>query len=235
MRFCRGSDPLVYPYTLGGSILQTSHTVRDLGVTIDGSLKFSNHINNICSIAMKNLGLIKKFGQDFKNPSTLKSLYQSLVRPAIEYASVIWTPVLKKDIITLEKVQHKFLCFLSFIIGTPMDIYDHDYASMLWFSNILSLEKRRTLLDFLFLHNIVNGQIDCSSLLCSVNFNIPNRVIRNPLVFRPKLYKTRFLNADPISRICTSFNADIHSVCSNCNLFGSSLASFRFRLTNAFR
>jgi len=62
VRFCRGSDPLVYPYMLGGSILQTSHTVRDLGVTVDDSLKFSNHINNICSVAMKNLGLIKRFG-----------------------------------------------------------------------------------------------------------------------------------------------------------------------------
>ena len=35
------------------------------------------------------------------------SLYKSIVRPHLEYASVIWSPLYKKDKITLENVQHR--------------------------------------------------------------------------------------------------------------------------------
>ena len=34
-----------------------------------------------------------------------KTLYKTLVRPHLEYASVIWSPYLKKDKISIENVQ----------------------------------------------------------------------------------------------------------------------------------
>ena len=36
-----------------------------------------------------------------------KTLYKTLVRPHLEYASVIWSPYLKKDTISIENVQSR--------------------------------------------------------------------------------------------------------------------------------
>ena len=42
-----------------------------------------------------------------KNPDLFSELYKSLVRPILEYSSPLWSPHLKKDIATLEKVQRR--------------------------------------------------------------------------------------------------------------------------------
>ena len=36
-------------------------------------------------------------------------LYKAIIRPILEYASVVWNPILKKDIYKLEKVQRRCL------------------------------------------------------------------------------------------------------------------------------
>ena len=42
------------------------------------------------------LGLINRVIR-YKNPTVLKNLYKSLVRPHLEYCSVIWNPYYIKD------------------------------------------------------------------------------------------------------------------------------------------
>ena len=41
------------------------------------------------------------------NPDLFSKLYKSLARPILEYSSLVWSPHLKKDIATLEKVQRR--------------------------------------------------------------------------------------------------------------------------------
>ena len=53
---------------------------KDLGVTIDSSLKFSNHIANQVNKANRILGLIRRTYQFFDVPS-FRPLFTSLVRP----------------------------------------------------------------------------------------------------------------------------------------------------------
>ena len=56
--------------------------------------------------AQKNLG-IKGKTLTFMDQEMFLTLYKSLVRPHLEYASVIWSPKFKKDKIAIENVQRR--------------------------------------------------------------------------------------------------------------------------------
>jgi len=57
------------------------------------------------------LGFIKRWSKEFNNPFVLKSLYTSLVRPNLEYASQVWSPFYKIHINRIEAIQKNFNCF----------------------------------------------------------------------------------------------------------------------------
>ena len=65
--------------------------MRDLGIIVDGQLKFHSHTTHIVSKANRLLGLIKKSFEHI-TIHTLPLLYKSLVRPTLEYGNSIWGP-----------------------------------------------------------------------------------------------------------------------------------------------
>ena len=79
---------------------------KDLGVTIDHQLKFSDHIENAVKKANRVLGCL---GRTFRhlNKDTFLLLYKAMVRPRLEYASCVWCPHLKKDSNVIEQVQRR--------------------------------------------------------------------------------------------------------------------------------
>ncbi len=93
-------------YTLNGVYLQPVSEQKDLGVIISSDLKPSIHINKICSKARSKIGLIKRCFTQL-SPEKMRILFQSLVRPLLEFASPAWNPWLVKDVNTLEAVQNK--------------------------------------------------------------------------------------------------------------------------------
>ena len=88
-------------YTLDESVLE-----RDLGILISKDLKWHQHINHISGKANLRLATLRRaFSSD--DGSTWRMLYVSLIRPLLEYGSVIWNPHLSGDIKCLEKVQER--------------------------------------------------------------------------------------------------------------------------------
>ena len=69
-------------------------------------LFWSNHVNITVNKANKVLGLLKR-SVGGKNREIFSTLYKSLVRPILEYASTVWSPHLVKSIVALEKVQRR--------------------------------------------------------------------------------------------------------------------------------
>ena len=51
------------------------------------------------------LGLIKRTCRDVDDVTTLKTLYCSLVRPRVEYASQVWNPYTKSNISRIESIK----------------------------------------------------------------------------------------------------------------------------------
>jgi hypothetical protein len=55
------------------------------------------------------LGFIRRFSLEFRDLYTLKSLYMSLVRPKLEYASCVWNPFYDVRVDRVERVQRRFI------------------------------------------------------------------------------------------------------------------------------
>jgi hypothetical protein len=60
---------------------------------MDEKMTFSEHVNVMVAKAFAMLGCIRRLSLEFRDPYTLKSLYPSLVRPKLEYASCVWNKV----------------------------------------------------------------------------------------------------------------------------------------------
>ena len=78
----------------------------DLGVIFSSNLKWKNHVIKCVGKAIQMLGRIRKcfVCLDIR---LLRILYVSFVRPLLEFAVQIWSPIRKGKIELLERVQHR--------------------------------------------------------------------------------------------------------------------------------
>ena len=79
---------------------------KDLGVTIDKNLNFREHISTKINVANRNLNIIF-ITFTFLDPEMFKNLYKSLVRPHLDYGTVICSPMYQKDRIAIENVHRR--------------------------------------------------------------------------------------------------------------------------------
>ena len=86
--------------------LEKVDSEKDLGVIIDKNLTFRDHINSKVNIANRNLGIIFRTFT-FIDEEIFLNLYKSIVRPHVEYATPIWSPLYKKDKIIIENIQRR--------------------------------------------------------------------------------------------------------------------------------
>jgi Reverse transcriptase (RNA-dependent DNA polymerase)/Endonuclease-reverse transcriptase len=147
-----GHKPLVSSYTLNGVNIQPSKCVRDLGVLIDSSLGFHQHIASITAKAYKLLGIIFRCLPN-SEPVLLVRAFKTYVRPILEYGSIIWSPNHSQAILTLEKVQRYFS---RRALGFP----SLSYIERLIVLGLEFLEKRRLVSDLGFCHRLLNGEYD---------------------------------------------------------------------------
>ncbi|CAF0752936.1 unnamed protein product [Brachionus calyciflorus] len=94
--------------------LEISEGEKDLGVLISSHLKWSNHVNNAVNKANRMLGIVKRTFKHLDCNSFLL-LYQSLIRPHLDYAVSAWNPSLKQDIQLIEKVQERATKLVNFL------------------------------------------------------------------------------------------------------------------------
>ena len=99
-------EAIKYIYTLDGVNLESVDCQKDLGVTISKSLKPATHIDIITKKAYQKIGMIKRCFTNFTERK-VTTLYQAIIRPALEHASPVWNPWYKQDIEKLEKGTEK--------------------------------------------------------------------------------------------------------------------------------
>lgn len=111
--YSRARAPLRCPYELDGALIPRLNNIRDLGVEMVPELTFRNHIVTVCSKAFKSLGFILRNCKELNNISSLRILYNALVRSYLE--AIIWNPHKVKYSLMVEKLQNKFTRFLFII------------------------------------------------------------------------------------------------------------------------
>ena len=136
-------------YILQGKALESTDSEKDLGVVITNDLKFSKQCIAVEKKAQKLLGYIKRqFG--YRNKEIVLSLYNSLVRPQLEYAVQFWSPSYRKDITRLERVQARATKLIP-------ELRHMCYADRLKELNLFSLETRRLRGQLIEVFKILRG------------------------------------------------------------------------------
>lgn len=230
VRYTKKKSPLIFNYKLQETTLKTCEEVKDLGVTFSDNGSFHSHIISTTNKALRILGFIFRNLQFFNDPSTLQLLFNSLVRPLLEYGSPVWTPSAAKDKKLLESVQTKFLRRLAWLNKTPMRFDDHDYTYIRNQFKVSTLESRRIVADLTLLYKTLNNEIDCPALLAEIGIHVPAR--------RPRL---NYLFAVPYKRSDIAENSLVcrlsklgNEICNDIDFFHVPLFTFIQFLKNKY-
>ena len=142
-----------YNYTMSkhdiSLLLNRCNEQQDLGILFTSDLKFGHHVNKIARKANRVIGIIKRSFHCI-DKIMFRTLYVSLVRPHLEYASEIWNPHLIGDIQVLEKVQRRATKLVP-------DLRQLTYSDRLAALNLPSLSYRRRRMDMITVFKIVHG------------------------------------------------------------------------------
>ena len=136
---------LSYSYTMLGQIIPSVTDIKDLGEIFTSNFSFNKHINDITSKSFRLLGFLKRVLKPFKDRSVLLTLYLSLIRQKLEYASFIWAPKAKSMCDKIERVQKKFFKFMCFQMN--IRCIELSYSELCYNFNVQSLSDRRKMTD----------------------------------------------------------------------------------------
>lgn len=199
-----------FNYNIKGFVIRRKETMRDLGVTYDTKLTFNEHVETVGCKARRMLGFIMRVGKQFKNPLTFTSLYNSLVRSHLEYASVIWNPHTAQQKIKIERVQHKFLRFVAIKCFGAAKTDNIDYKDIEKKIKLDTLELRREVADMKFTIKSFNDHIDGHTFLHHFN-KTQKGSTRSTDTFSIKTCRTDTGKFSVVNRLMTNFN----KYCSN--------------------
>ncbi len=171
------SNPKTH-YFIGQQEVESVNSIRDLGVIMQHDLKFHEHCAKVVRSASQMSNLIFRSFY-IRKPEFLLKMFQTFVRPRLEYATQVWSPFYLMDIDLVESVQRRFTKRIP-------GCYELAYTDHLASLNLVSLEYRRLVFDLVMVYKILYGLVDIDS---SQFFMLSTGSTRGHSM---KLYKRRF-------------------------------------------
>ena len=114
----RKFNPVEFQNKRNDKPLEVTNHEKDVGVYVSSGLTWKKHTLEQCAKANKLLGFIRRCAMDVQSSSTRRTLYLAIVRPALGYATQVWSPQTIDLIRRIERVQRrasKFILDLPFL------------------------------------------------------------------------------------------------------------------------
>ena len=137
-------------YYLSGTEIKLVHSHKDLGITVDRSLKFHGHVdilvNKASALANQLLRSTVNRSEEF-----MVTLFVSHIRPLLDYCSTVWNLGYIGDIKKLESVQRRWTKQVE-------NLFDVNYQSRLRTLQLFSIEGRLLRADLIKIWKIFNDE-----------------------------------------------------------------------------
>ena len=188
---------------------------------MDNQLNFRTHIGLCVKKANSMLGIVKRAFYNM-GPKIFVDLFKSIVRPHLEYASPVWSPSTREEIVLLEGVQRRGTSKLRGLRGLK-------YQDRLKKIGLPTLEYRRLRADLIQVYRLFEG-IDDLDIQTIFSLDTGERTRHHPR----KIYKGRWkyvLKRDSFQcRVITQWNQLEYDT-----VMAPSLNAFKGRLNIEFR
>lgn len=92
--------------SLNGAVIEQVKEAKLLGVTIDKTLTWSTHINNIVIKMSNGISNIRRSAR-FLTDTTIKLVIQSLVLSHLDYCPAVWSNTAKQELVKLQLAQNR--------------------------------------------------------------------------------------------------------------------------------
>ena len=132
---------------MGNTFISRRTEEKDLGVWFAESLSPEKHINKVVGETYNLLRNIR-IAFAYLDEDMMRKIFVTLIRPKLEYAAVVWSPWLKKDIGRIERIQRAATKMV-------LRLKDFTYEERLRELNLLSLEKRRERGDLIMIYKLM--------------------------------------------------------------------------------
>ena len=151
----RGSPHEMCVLSTNGAPIRNVDCVKDLGVLLNNKLSPSDHIYEVSKKAANKANLLFRVLTS-RDISVYVKAYVSLIRPILEYASSVASPVTIREVNILEGVQRSFTRRAFRRCNLPFPSYQERLNSC----KLQTLELRRWLADVTLVYKIYNNLVD---------------------------------------------------------------------------
>ena len=137
------------PVMLNGQPIPRIHSIPCLGVTLDETLSWEEHIEAICKKVGAGIGMLKRI-KPFVPAQMLQPIYSAMIQPYFDYCSPLWHTCNKTLKDKLQKYQNRAA---RIIAGASYEIRSADVLQTLKWEN---LESRRVITKATLMYKILN-------------------------------------------------------------------------------
>ena len=190
----RKKSPVQPTYNINETPLESCDTEKDLGVWVSSNLTSDKQVTEQCAKANKLLGFVRRDSRYIQSTQTRRTLYLSIVRCHLGYATQVWSP---QSIGLLKRVENVQRRATKLILKLPFR-FDVTYNTRLQLTNLLPISYWHEFLDIVFFYKAVNNLvfIDSEALSATRQSTRSTRSSSsNAITYIPKRSRTVLINA----------------------------------------